>query len=144
MALFLWLLSVLLRVHAASQHLCIAYTALLFLHLPWPEPSWCYAFWLAVHWPTFGPKGRRKVAAEFKEAHLRQEVQEYMAANAGARPSATSAVYQRLKRAQLLHLLHDIEAETDEQRERRLREELAEHLRAQAGSRPSWTSPLYI
>ena len=91
--------------------------------------------------PIHAPSERGSRAAAGRDG---REVQEHLAANAAERPPAKSALYQKLKRAQLLHLLDDIEAETDEQREVRLREELAEHLRAHAGSRPSWTSPLYI
>ena len=99
--------------------LCMAYTAILLLQLPWPEPSWFYALWFAVNWPTFGPKGRPKATAQDKEVQLRKELQDFLAQNNGVRPGSKSPLYQKIKRAGLLHLLDAVVMETQEEKERR-------------------------
>ena len=142
--LLVWLLSFLLGVHAPNKQLCVAYTALLLMHLPWPEPSWFFAIWFAVNWPTFGPKGKAKASAAEKEAALRAEVVEFQRLRPGERPKSRSSLYEKLRRAGALHLLEAREAETEEQRWQRLKQEVEEHQVAHPGRRPDRTSPLYI
>ena len=136
-------MSFLFDVHAPNKQLCVAYTAILLLQLPWPEPSWFYALWFAVNWPTFGPKGRHKATAQDKEVQLRQELQDFLAANDGVRPGSRTPIYQKLKKAGFLGLLDAIVIETDEEKERRLRNELQIFLADNDGVRPGSTSSLY-
>ena len=142
--LLVWLLSFLLGVHAPNKQLCVAYTALLLMHLPWPEPSWFYALWFAVNWPTFGPKGKAKASAAEKEAALRAEVVEFQRLHPGERPKSRSSLYEKLRRAGALHLLEAREAETEEQRRQHLKQEVEAYLAANDGRRPAWTSSLYV
>ena len=75
--LVVWVFYFLLGVHAFHEQLCIAYTALLLMHLPWPEPSWFYSVWFACNWPTFAPKGQAKQSEE----SFQQEVADYQREN---------------------------------------------------------------
>ena len=77
MLLLVWVMSFLFEVHAPNRAICVMYTAILLLQLPWPEPSWFYALWFAVNWPTFGPKGRPKAKEQDKQNSLREELQQY-------------------------------------------------------------------
>ena len=77
--LVVWMFSFLLGVHAPNEQLCIAYTILFLMHLPWPEPAWCYSLFFALNWPTFAPKGRAKPS----EDALREELAEYRKENPG-------------------------------------------------------------
>ena len=114
------------------------------MHLPWPEPSWFYAIWFAVNWPTFGPKGKAKASAAEKEAALRAEVIEFQRLHPGERPKSRSSLYEKLRRAGALHLLEAREAETEEQRRQRLKQEVEAYLAANDGRRPARTSSLYV
>ena len=136
-------MSFLFDVHAPSTHLCVAYTAILLLQLPWPEPSWFYALWFAVNWPTFGPKGRPKATGQDKEIQLQNELRDFLEANDGVRPGHRTPLYQKIRRAGLLHLLNDVQMETPEQREVRLRQELELFLEQNHGTRPGSSSTLY-
>ena len=80
---------------------------------------------------------------EEKERRLRNELQNFLAANDGVRPGSTSSLYQKLKKAGFLHLLDAIVIETDEEKERRLRQELEVFLAENEGVRPGSTSSLY-
>ena len=144
MLLLVWVLPFVFDVHAPNKILCVFYTAILLLQLPWPEPSWFYALWFAVNWPTFGPKGRPKASTQDKEETLREEVAKYIMENPQKRLPASSALYKRLQRVKLLHLLDKPVAETPEEKEARLLAELQQHLADSDGVRPSWTSPLYV
>ena len=147
----MWITSFLFGVHAPNRHLCTAHTALLLVHLPWPEPAWFYAFLFALTWPTFGPKGRPKADAAAKEERLRQELRDYMDANAGQCPPTTSALYTKLRRANLLRLLEAEKSAREEQlrqaeqqqKEEQLRQELRDYMDAHAGQCPPTTSALY-
>ena len=144
MLLLVWVLSFLLDVHAPNRTMCIVYTMILLVQLPWPEPSWFYALWFAVNWPTFGPKGRPKATAQDKEVQLRQELADFLATNNGVRPASRTPLYQKIRRAGLLHLLEAPVTETQEDKEMRLRKELQVFLENNGGSRPQWNSPLYV
>ena len=144
MLLLVWVLSFLFDVHAPNRTVCIVYTALLLLQLPWPEPSWFYALWFAVNWPTFGPKGRPKASAQDKEVQLRQELADFLAANDGVRPAGRTPRYQKIRRAGLLHLLETPVAQSQEDKEIRLRKELEVFLENNGGTRPQWNSALYV
>ena len=72
--------------HSPNRLLCVAYTAVPLLHLPWLEPTWFYALWFALNWLTFGSKGRPKAEQQDKEEQLRQELHDYMDAHAGQCP----------------------------------------------------------
>ena len=137
-------MSFLFDVHAPNKQLCVAYTAILLLQLPWPEPSWFYALWFAVNWPTFAPKGRPKASLEDKEVQLRKELEDFLAANDGVRPGSRTPLYQKLRRAGLLNLLEAPVTETQEDKEIRLGKELQVFLENNAGSRPPRTSALYV
>jgi len=115
------------------------HTALLLVHLPWPEPAWFYAFLFALTRPTFGPKGRPKAHAAEREKQLRQELRHYMDANAGQCPPTSSALYTKLRRANLLRLLEEDRLPREEQ----LRQELRDYMDAHAGQSPPTTSALY-
>ena len=144
MLLLVWVLSFLFDVHAPNRTMCIVYTMILLVQLPWPEPSWFYALWFAVNWPTFGPKGRPKATAQDKEAQLRQELADFLATNDGVRPASRTPLYQKIRRAGLLHLLEAPVTETQEDKEMRLGKELQVFLENNGGSRPQWNSPLYV
>ena len=102
--LVVWLFSFLLGVHAPNEQLCIAYTLLFSMHLPWPEPGWYYSVWFAWNWPTFAPKGRPKAS----EASLREELEVYRRDHPGQPLSARSGLHQKLKRVNMLHLLEEM------------------------------------
>ena len=68
--LVVWMFSFLLGVHAPNEQLCIAYTILFSMHLPWPEPAWCYSLFFALNWPTFAPKGRAKPSEDALVARI--------------------------------------------------------------------------
>ena len=121
------------------------------MHLPWPEPAWFYALLFALTWPTFGPKGRPKAGAAQREERLRQELRDYMDANAGQCPPTTSALYTKLRRANVLRLLEAEKSAREEQlrqaeqqkKEVQLRQELRDYMDANAGQSPPTTSALY-
>ena len=121
------------------------------MHLPWPEPAWFYAVLFALTWPTFGPKGRPKADAAQREERLRQELRDYMDANAGEQLPTTSALYSKLRRAGLLRLLEAEKSAREEQlrqaeeqkKEVQLRQELRDYMDANAGQSPPTTSALY-
>ena len=121
------------------------------MHLPWPEPAWFYALLFALTWPTFGPKGRPKAGAAQREERLRQELRDYMDANAGEQLPTTSALYSKLRRAGLLRLLEAEKSAREEQlrqaeeqkKEVQLRQELRDYMDANAGQSPPTTSALY-
>ena len=131
-------MSFLFGVHAPNRLLCVAYTAVLLLHLPWPEPTWFYALWFALNWPTFGPKGRPKAEQQDKEEQLRQELHDYMDAHAGQCPPTTSALYAKFRRANLLLFLQEEKSAREEQlrqaqqqeKEEQLRQELCDYIDA--------------
>ena len=144
-------MSFLFGVHAPNRLLCVAYTAVLLLHLPWPEPNWFYAFWFVLNWPTFGPKGRPKAQQQEKEEQLRQELHDYIDAHDGQCPPTTSALYAKLRRAKLLSLLEEEKSAREKQlrqaqqqeKEEQLRQELRDYMDAHAGQCPATTSALY-
>ena len=144
-------MSFLFGVHAPNRLLCVAYTAVLLLHLPWPEPTWFYALWIALNWPTFGPKGRPKAEQQDKEEQLRQELHDYIDAHAGQFPPTTSALYQKLRKGKLLRFLQEEKSAREERlrqaqqqdKEEQLRQELHDYIDAHAGQFPPTTSALY-
>ena len=50
----------------------------------------------------------RQAEEQKKEVQLRQELRDYMDANAGQPPPTTSALYSKLRRAGMLRLLKDM------------------------------------
>ena len=152
MLLLVWVLSFVFDVRAPNNILRIFYTAILLLQLPWPEPSWFYAFWFAVSWPTFGPKGRPKASTQDKEATLREEITKYIMENPQKRLPSSSTLYKRLQRAKLLHLLDKPVAENPEEKEASAstqdkeetwREEVAKYIKENPQKRLPSSSALY-
>ena len=92
----------------------------------------------------------RQAQQQEKEGQLRRELCEYMDAHAGQSPPTTSALYSKLRRADLLRLLEEEKSAREEQlrqaqqqeKEGQLRRELCEHMDAHAGQSPP-TSALY-
>ena len=140
--LVVWMFSFLLGVHAPNEQLCIAYTILFSMHLPWPEPAWCYSVCFAWNWPTFAPKGRAKPS----EDSLREELAEYKRENPGKSLPAKSSLYRKLQTENMLHLLEDMAQGVpgpEKLSEAALREELAEYQKENPGKSLPAKSPLY-
>ena len=81
----------------------------------------------------------RQAEQQQKEEQLRQELRDYMDAHAGQSPPTTSALYAKLRRADMLRLLEEERLPREEQ----LRQELRDYMVANAGQCPPTTSALY-
>ena len=96
-------------VHASSLSMRRCFTFMLLLWMAWPSPVWLYAGPLAWQWPLCPPK--KKTEAE-KLVEARAQVNEFLQQHDrvpvwGDAVAEGSALYNKLRKAKLLHVLNE-------------------------------------